>query len=110
MIDLIVKSPSLGVTIPKDKTNLSIHSSAFTLEQQKLIIQYLNLSRAKNEILLALYAGMNINVVSKLLGHSKIKLTLDIYSHVLEQFQYEEISKITNYFKGKELFRTDCHP
>jgi integrase len=261
IIDLIVKSPCLGVTIPKDKTNPSIPSSAFTLEQQKLIIQYANLSRAKNEILLALYtgmrvgeiislyvsdidfknktinvnkncsnytdfdaefgsknkqeisttktnsstrmvpfisakveevlrdqiqvvednkrkfgkcysknsrllfanekgelkstanvsacfnrlcatineiknknikptskkyvkvfekhnfhmirhtfatrcleAGMNIKVVSKLLGHSKIQLTLDIYSHVLEQFQDEEISKVTDYFKDKELF------
>ena len=51
-----------------------------------------------------LEAGMNIKVVSKLLGHSKIQLTLDIYSHVLEQFQDEEISKVTDYFKDKELF------
>jgi len=50
-----------------------------------------------------LEAGMNIKVVSKLLGHSKIQLTLDIYSHVLEQFQDEEISKVTDYFKDKEL-------
>jgi Cys-tRNA synthase (O-phospho-L-seryl-tRNA:Cys-tRNA synthase) len=49
-------------------------------------------------------AGMNIKVVSKLLGHSKIQLTLDIYSQVLEQFQDEKISKVTNYFKDKELF------
>ncbi|MFA5511973.1 MAG: tyrosine-type recombinase/integrase [Candidatus Kapaibacterium sp.] len=51
-----------------------------------------------------LEAGMNIKVVSKLLGHSKIQLTLDIYSHVLEQFQDEEISKVTDYFKDSSLF------
>ncbi|MEG1990018.1 MAG: tyrosine-type recombinase/integrase, partial [Clostridia bacterium] len=51
-----------------------------------------------------LEAGMNIKVVSKLLGHSKIQITLDTYSHVLEQFQDEEVAKVTDYFKEKELF------
>jgi|GEM_PF-3129007 len=44
---------------------------------------------------------MNINVVSKLFEYSKIQITLDIYSHVLENFEDEEISKVTNYFKDK---------
>jgi len=43
---------------------------------------------------------MNIKLVSKLLGHS----TLDTYSHVLEQFQDEEVSKVTDYFKENKLF------
>lgn len=51
-----------------------------------------------------LEAGMNIKVVSKLLGHSKIQITLDTYSHVLEQFQDEEVSKVKDYFKDRELF------
>ena len=51
-----------------------------------------------------LEAGMNIKVVSKLLGHSKIQITLDTYSHVLEQFQDDEVSKVKDYFMDKELY------
>lgn len=44
-----------------------------------------------------LESGMNIKVLSKLLSHSNIQITLDTYSHVLEQFEAVEISKFTDY-------------
>lgn len=51
-----------------------------------------------------LEAGMNIKVVSKILGHSNIKITLDIYSHVLEKFENEEVNKVDDYLKLNNLF------
>ena len=50
-----------------------------------------------------LESGMNIKVISQLLGHSKIQITLDTYSHVLSQFQESEIAKATEYFQNKQI-------
>jgi integrase len=64
--DLIVKSPCLGVTIPKDKNNPSKPATAFTIEQQKLIIENAHISSCKNEILLAIYTGMRVGEIISL--------------------------------------------
>ena len=43
----------------------------------------------------ALENGVNIKVVSKLLGHANIQITIDTYSHVLPEFEQQEILKLT---------------
>ncbi|MBK5503256.1 integrase [Bacillus sp. TH12] len=37
---------------------------------------------------------MNVKVISERLGHSNIKITLDIYSHVLPTMQEDAVNKI----------------
>ena len=37
---------------------------------------------------------MNAKVVSEILGHAKISITLDLYSHVLPDMQKEAIEKL----------------
>jgi integrase len=44
-------------------------------------------------------AGVNAKVVQELLGHSKISMTLEIYSHVLPSMQQEAAGKMDEVFK-----------
>lgn len=46
----------------------------------------------------ALESGMPPKVVQEILGHSSIKITLDLYTHVLPETKTEEIKKIANLF------------
>lgn len=41
-------------------------STAFTIDEQKMIITYAHMSKAKNEILLALYTGMRVGEIVSL--------------------------------------------
>lgn len=47
---------------------------------------------------LLLLAGENPKVVSERLGHASIKITLDIYSHVLPDMQQQSADKFVNMF------------
>ena len=40
---------------------------------------------------------VNPKVISKILGHSKISTTLDIYSHVMERSSQEAVDKMEAY-------------
>lgn len=44
-------------------------------------------------------AGVNPKVIQELLGHSKISITLEIYSHVLPSIQQEAAGKMDEVFK-----------
>ena len=46
----------------------------------------------------ALEAGIPVKVVSQILGHSSIQITLDTYSHVLPELQDKAMQTITNEF------------
>jgi len=48
----------------------------------------------------ALEAGVEAKIVSKILGHSTIQMTLDTYTHVLPQLQSEAMDKIVEYVGG----------
>jgi site-specific recombinase XerD len=39
-------------------------------------------------------------VLQKLLGHADIRVTLDTYSDVFENFQSENVQKVDNYLAG----------
>lgn len=46
----------------------------------------------------ALESGISPKVVQELLGHSSITLTLDLYTHVMQQTKSEEIQKLSSFF------------
>jgi integrase len=50
-----------------------------------------------------LLAGVNPKVVSERLGHSKVQITLDTYSHVLPTLQKQAAEKMNNLFQGLSL-------
>ena len=45
----------------------------------------------------ALEAGIPIKVVSKILGHASVQITMDTYQHVLPELQNEAMNKIADY-------------
>ena len=47
----------------------------------------------------ALESGVHIKVVSELLGHASIQITLDIYGHVLQDFAEQELTKLEGIYK-----------
>jgi integrase len=48
-------------------------------------------------------SGMNVKVLSKLLGHSSIKITLDTYCDVFEKYSNDSVSKLDEYLKEQKL-------
>ncbi len=47
---------------------------------------------------LLIQQNVNVKVVSERLGHSKISMTLDTYSHVLPSMQQEAADKVNEMF------------
>lgn len=45
-------------------------------------------------------SGVHVKVVSERLGHSKIAITLDLYSHVLPGMQEDAVAKIDAVFEA----------
>jgi integrase len=60
-------------------------------------MRFHDLRHSAATILLA--AGVNPKVIQELLGHSKIGITLDVYSHVLPSMHQEAASKMDDLFK-----------
>ena len=47
-------------------------------------------------------AGVNVKVIQKILGHSNVKITLQIYADVTEDFKKSEMQNLDNYFNHKD--------
>ena len=43
-----------------------------------------------------LRAGVDMKVVSSILGHSSIKITADVYLHILEEMKLDAAAKVEN--------------
>lgn len=50
---------------------------------------------------LSLAAGVPVKVVSEMLGHSGVALTLDVYSHVLPHMQEEAVQRVAALLEGE---------
>lgn len=51
-------------------------------------------------------AGMQPVVLQRLMGHTDIKTTLNIYTDVLNEFKKEEIEKVNEYYLKKDLLNS----
>ena len=52
-------------------------------------------------------SGMSPVVVQRLMGHSDIRVTLNVYTSVLNKFKLEELEKLNNYYKTNNLFKNN---
>ena len=48
----------------------------------------------------ALEANIPVKVVSKILGHSSVQITMDTYQHVLPEFQNDVMNRIAEYISA----------
>ena len=48
-------------------------------------------------------SGMNVKVLSKILGHSSIKITLDTYCDVFEKYSSDSVAQLEEYLKKEKL-------
>lgn len=48
-------------------------------------------------MILCLENGISPKVVQKIMGHSTVEITLNIYTHLSSEFKAEELSKIDNF-------------
>ena len=46
----------------------------------------------------AIEAGMQPQVLKTILGHSSLAMTMDLYSHVMDDVKSDEMEKISNAF------------
>ena len=46
-------------------------------------------------------AGMNAVVLQRLMGHTDVKITLNTYTSVFNEFKEDEINKVTKYINKK---------
>lgn len=44
--------------------------------------------------------GMSVKSLMSQLGHSEVKMTLELYSHAYEDVKHKEVEKINDTFKG----------
>ena len=45
----------------------------------------------------SLESGMDIKTLSRILGHSSIQISLDLYAHVTDQLQAEHMANLRNF-------------
>ncbi|MGG3671793.1 site-specific integrase [Bacillus cereus] len=87
--DLVMCTPS---GTPINPANVRRSLNALIKKAVVPKIRFHDLRHTHGTLLLA--KGVNVKVISERLGHSKIKITLDTYSHVLPMMQEDAVNKI----------------
>ncbi len=76
-------------------TDTGTFLDAFSRIQDKLEIKHRNVHAMRHTFATrALESGMKPIVVSRLLGHASIQITMDIYGHVIPDFAEQELEKM----------------
>lgn len=60
-------------------------------------LRFHDLRHSAATILLSM--GVNVNVVQEILGHSRVSMTLEVYSHVLPGMQEDAAVKMSKLFE-----------
>lgn len=70
-----------------------------------------HLARKTFATTIALTNGMNIGVLSKILGHNSIKVTLDSYGTIIDELMLRNVKELKDKLSTpkKEFVKTDCH-
>ena len=81
-------------------TDTGTFLDAFSRIQDKLEIKHKNVHTMRHTFATrALESGIKPIVVSRLLGHASIQITMDIYGHVIPDFAEQELEKLETIYK-----------
>lgn len=81
-------------------TDTGTFLDAFSRIQDKLEIKHRNVHAMRHTFATrALESGMKPIVVSRLLGHASIQITMDIYGHVIPDFAEQELEKMEEIYQ-----------
>lgn len=81
-------------------TDTGTFLDAFSRIQNKLDIPHRNVHAMRHTFATrALESGMKPIVVSRLLGHASIQITMDIYGHVIPDFAEQELKKMEEIYR-----------
>ena len=81
-------------------TDTGTFLDAFSRIQEKLGIEHRNVHAMRHTFATrALESGMKPIVVSRLLGHASIQITMDIYGHVIPDFAEQELEKMERIYR-----------
>jgi integrase len=87
---------------PMRRQNLLVHHFRPMLERAGLpMIPFHNLRHSTATLLLSM--GVHPKVVQEILGHSSIKMTMDIYSHVMPTISRDAISQLDAVFSDQKM-------
>lgn len=101
-----------GTGEPMDGTNLYRQNFKGTLQAaglgtwegegraKRFVSRFTMYSLRHTAASLALRAGLNVKVVSAMLGHASVTLTLDTYTHLIETQQEDVASKMEDVLGG----------
>ncbi|MFS0672033.1 tyrosine-type recombinase/integrase [Ornithinibacillus sp. 179-J 7C1 HS] len=99
----LVVTTSIGT--PYSPRNLQRNFNMFIDRAKVTKIRFHDLRHTHATLLLKL--GENPKIVSERLGHSKITVTLDTYSHVLPDMQKQASENFSNLLRGQNVVKTD---
>lgn len=99
----LVVTTSLGT--PYSPRNLQRNFNMFIDRAKVTKIRFHDLRHTHATLLLKL--GENPKIVSERLGHSKITVTLDTYSHVLPDMQKQASENFSNLLRGQNVVKTE---
>ncbi len=88
-----------GSPIHPDRVTDAFRRSQKTTELPKITLHQLRHTWAT----LALQAGVQPKIVSENLGHSSIRITMDIYSHVLPTMTSDAVARVADAIYGQDL-------
>jgi integrase len=101
------RSPTVGFVLFQSTAEEGIQPNSLTHEWLKAIegtglphIRFHDLRHSHATHMLA--SGVHVEVASERLGHSKIGITLDLYSHVLPRIQEDAVAKVDAAFKAHQ--------
>jgi len=86
-----------------------LRSSCVTVELKKILLKEFNITGISSHSLRHTFGtrcvegGMKAVVVQKLMGHTNIHITLDVYTDVFNKFKEDEIEKLNDYYMQNSI-------
>ncbi|MBR3401765.1 MAG: tyrosine-type recombinase/integrase [Parasporobacterium sp.] len=94
-IDKRVFTSTLGKTANYNTVDVSIANIIRKINQDSLVIEPFSSHAFRDTFATrAMESGMNPNTLKEILGHSSIKITLDLYAHVMPNTKAVEMANV----------------